>query len=854
MKIIPLALLVLFMSGPGGQAPPTAAEIEKGPGGPDHRYGLRVARRLDDRTVRLTFGPSFVPDSGNQAKTYRVVCQGDPAFRDGVSPDTVEVTGAADAAPPAGWTGKTYRRSTVMLHLPAAMKKGTPYAVQALGVKGAATGGRAAAWIEELTDAAEAELAGEDRLGLRLLERVAPAVLQITLGDALDTARFDGHPEALVLKSADDPDFSAGRKAVRTGRRSRGECFYPGGWPWGYYQKHELFAEFELPLKAGKSYTLDLNAAAPLVSGQSRATIKIEDRENLNPAIKVNQVGYLPDVPAKYGYLGLWMGSLGALDYAPAARSFEVRDAASHKAVLAGEPKLRHKSGDKSETPYKFDLSAEDVYELDFSALRQPGTYYLAVPGCGRSFEFRVAGDVYVQPFRVAMNGVLHQRCGIEMKPPYSIHFRPACHRNMTELTDLVHASEQDAFQNLPKHVTSGGKKYDFYGGHHDAGDYNPRSHLDVAEMAFLAYELRPGAYRDGQLNVPEGRNGIPDLLDEGRWALDLWTRLQDDDGGVRNGTESNGDPDQVTLAEKDQLRDFTFAKDERGSLRFAAAAAQAALLWGKLDRKQDAADFLKRAVRAWTWVEKSKLQEKSPDDLALAAIQLYRATGEKAYRDAFEKVSAFFRLPDADLDVYNQYDQREASFYYAISTRPVDEAVKEKILRAYKKRLDFWAQSAEGNAYRLFKHPWVPINWGSGAFPKGLLDLMEGHALLKDPAYLKWIALSCDFSLGCDPMGTVFTTRLGRRCISGPLHIYSHYSPNAPIAGIQCEGPSAEEGGKKMTGDMGTWIGAMLYPAGPWPAMQTYSDVTMLPVMCEGVVANQIRTAIAYGYLLPQE
>ena len=45
-----------------------------------------------------------------------------------------------------------------------------------------------------------------------------------------------------------------------------------------------------------------------------------------------------------------------------------------------------------------------------------------------------------------------------------------------------------------------------------------------------------------------------------------------------------------------------------------------------------------------------------------------------------------------------------------------------------------------------------------------------------------------------------------------------------------------------------------MLYPAGPWPALQTYSDVSMLPSMCEGIVLNQIRTAIAYGYLLPQD
>lgn len=846
-------LLAAWSLGVAAQEQLPPLELEKWPGGPDHRYGLRVARRVDDLTVRLTFGPSFVADPGGQAKSYRVVSTADADFRDGVSPEKVSVADSPDAAPPAGWKGKSYRRRTVTLTLPKPMKKGARYGIQVLGVRGApVTGGRAAGWIDDMTDLAETGGAGQGRLGLRDIELLAPTAIQITTGDGFDPAAFDGHPEAIVLRCAQDPDFSAGRKAVRVGRRSRGECFLPGGWPWGYFQKHELFAIFDAPLKAGKAYALDLNGSAPMVVGLSEGSILIEDRLRVNPAIKANQIGYLPDAPAKFGYLGMWMGSLGALDFGPAAKTFEVRDAATHKVVMSGEPKLRHSQGQKVETPYKLDLSGEDVYELDFSALRNPGSYYLAVPGFGRSFEFRVAADVYLQPFRVAMYGVLHQRCGIELKAPFSNHYRPACHRNMTELTDLPHGTEQDAFQNLPKHVTSGGKKFDFYGGHHDAGDYNPRSHLDVAEMAFLAYELRPSAYRDGQLSVPEGKNGVPDLLDEGRWALDLWIRLQDEDGGVRNGTESNGDPDQITLAEHDALRDFAFAKDEKGTLRFAATAAQASVIWSGLGKKEDAADLLKRALRAWAWVEKSKLQEKSPDEVALAAVQLYRATGEKAYRDAFEKVSVFAGAGEAELDVYNKHNQREASFYYAISARPVDEAIKAKILRSYKQRLDIWIQNAEGTAYRCFKHPWVPINWGAGAFPIGLTDLMEGHALLKDPVYRKWIALSCDFSLGCHPMGTVFTTRLGQRYISGPLHIFSRYSPAGPIAGIQCEGPNAEEGGKAMTANMNAWIGAMLYPAGPWPPLQTYSDLSMFPSMNEGVVANQIRTAIAYGYLLP--
>ena len=151
-------------------------------------------------------------------------------------------------------------------------------------------------------------------------------------------------------------------------------------------------------------------------------------------------------------------------------------------------------------------------------------------------------------------------------------------------------------------------------------------------------------------------------------------------------------------------------------------------------------------------------------------------------------------------------------------------------------------------------RHPWAPNNWGTGCHPKWLITPIQAYALTKDPAYRKWVILTCDFALGCSPMNLVNTTRLGQKYISGPLHLFSRYSPNGPIAGIQSEGPSAQTGGKKASGSMGTWIAPMLYPHGAWPQLHTYTDVTMSPGMNEGVVHDQARTAFAYGFLLAGE
>jgi hypothetical protein len=830
---------------PSEVAPPAADVVGR-------RYGLRAARRIDPRTIRLSFGPSFVPAIGAQAATYRIVSPDDPAFQPGIRPVAARDRTAPDDTPPAGWMGKRYQRHAVELALPRPMQDGRRYWVQVLGVKGQpATGGRAALWIQEMDDATEQCAASESSLGVRALELLAPVVVQLTVGDSFDAARFDGHPETIVLRSDDDADYRGGRKATRVGRRSRGDCFYPDGWPYGYFLEHELFAVFDVPLKQGKTYTLDLNAAAPLTGGAPRASLRVVDRTTINPAIKVNQVGYLPGAAAKYAYLGAWMGSLGALDYGPWARAFEVRDAASDQPVLEGSCRLRHRAGEKTETVYHADLSMEDVYQMDLSGLTREGSYYLAVPGMGRSLPFRVARDAYVEPFRVMMNGVLHQRCGIEMKLPSSPHFRPACHRNRTELTDLVQGSSPDPSRDLPKHVT-GDQKRDLYGGHHDAGDYNPRSHLDVAEVSFMAYEIRPRVFYDGQLRIPEAGNGIPDILDEGRWALDLWTRLQDEDGGVRNGTESDGDPDMITPAADDPKRDFAFAKDAAGSLRFAACAAQASLIWGGLKRDPDARSMLQRAVRAWDWAARHGAEQK-PDALALAAIQLYRATGESKYVEAFRKHSVFTRRPDAELEEYQRYDQRDASFYYAFCARPVDPLLKERVVAAFRRKLDLWVRWAETTAYRYMRSPYAPNTWGTGAHPKWVLDAIQGYVLLKDPRYLEWIHLTCDFALGCHPMNRVFTAGLGQRSIAAPLHMDSRYTPDGPIAGIQCQGPSPRVGGSPAGRSMGSWIDAMLFPRGAWPELQTYTDVGMCPEMNEGLVSDQIRTAAAYAFLLPE-
>jgi hypothetical protein len=58
------------------------------------------------------------------------------------------------------------------------------------------------------------------------------------------------------------------------------------------------------------------------------------------------------------------------------------------------------------------------------------------------------------------------------------------------------------------------------WGGWHDAGDWDREDwHPTVSNELLLTYELAPHKFRDGELNIPESGNGIPDIVDEARWV-----------------------------------------------------------------------------------------------------------------------------------------------------------------------------------------------------------------------------------------------------------------------------------------------------------------------------------------------
>jgi hypothetical protein len=170
--------------------------------------------------------------------------------------------------------------------------------------------------------------------------------------------------------------------------------------------------------------------------------------------------------------------------------------------------------------------TGDDVWQVDFSGVSTPGSYRLYVPSWDeQSYDFCLAEDVYNEVGKVATKTFYYQRCGVPRPEPYADArwCDPyVCHGY---LSATMPASGEPDYGAL-----------DLTGGWHDAGDYNKYvwGDLELAMvMLMMAYEYNPDAFPDGQLNIPESGNGVPDILDEVKFEIDWLLKMQMPGGEV---------------------------------------------------------------------------------------------------------------------------------------------------------------------------------------------------------------------------------------------------------------------------------------------------------------------------------
>ena len=472
--------------------------------------------------------------------------------------------------------------------------------------------------------------------------------------------------------------------------------------------------------------------------------------------IKVDQAGYLPAAP-KIAFVAA---------KAP-AKKFVVKRSTDDKVVLTGELSAATADAD----------SGDQVQSADFSKLKKPGTYYLQVPGVGRSWGFAVAKDVYSRAWYLAMRSFYGQRCGIAVDlgsefPGYKYEI---CHQD-----GAYHVSSGKSGTKPPS------------GGWHDAGDYGRyvvNSGISTATLLWTYELFRP---RVGKFNlrIPESANGKPDILNEIRWNLDWMLSMQDSDGGVWHKQTSEQFCGFV-MPDKDTTKSYVIGtgkepfKSSCATADFAAVMAIAARVYKSVDPVY-AEKCQKAAVMAWAWLDKNpNVLFRNPagvatgeygdgdcsDERLWAAAELARTTHEDAYDKYFVDHYADFMKTIRPTDPPSWGSVGAMALWsYALgagsNTGAVENIRKQMISAAD----DLVARTAKnGYLVSLTSKEYI---WGSNAVVANYgVQLLVTNAVHPNSRYVEVALDNLHYLLGRNTHSLSFVTQVGDHPFRHPHH-----------------------------------------------------------------------------------
>ncbi len=557
---------------------------------------------------------------------------------------------------------------------------------------------------------------------------------------------------------------------------------------------HYVYLRLAAPMAAGSTHTITDNAGNSVTFTYNAA----------NPArsIKVNQEGYSTLAGRKYAYFGQWFGTGGAYQKyaANAAPAFQIVKRTGGDVVFEGTMTRRNvaDTSTRSATGVTYILNGEEVWEMDFSNFNTEGEYQIYVPGVGYSYPFIIGANAMGRSFWLHGRGMFIQRSGIakgapqtkwEIERDHAICWQGNYLNNDSEYPNAVSASgapcPMDHFGAITYNATDEIVR-EGYGGWWDAADWDRREHhFGAVAMLLNAYDLFPANFSDAQLDLPESGDGVPDILSEAIWGLDVWRRTQTAAGAIAPRIESKSHP-LNKYAPESPLRMYQARPSCEASVRYARYAAQLAVCLRKADTaaaRKLADTWLESAVRAFEYgindanllslaMESSSTTYFYNESVDLkkkhilgAAAALFRATGEAQYA-AHINADNYAEW----LEQY-QYNNMLSTFV------PVDFFFSEfpeyfPALTATVRKfvLDFadtWLGYQECHAYRNLNWPQnhayqTFIGWGA-AHPeiRGAMLIyawyMTGDIKYRDAAYV-----ANDWAAGCNCRGRTMTSGMG--------------------------------------------------------------------------------------------
>ncbi len=693
-------------------------------------------------------------------------------------------------------------------------------------------------------------------------------------GEKLNTSTLL-RQKKITVSSKTDQSFATGLISKKTYRKSYPISKTHMSLEQSYPLRHDIFLEFDHEFESGNIYTIHLDHSPQMPDS---ITFTFADSRLRSEAVHVNLQGFDPN-DKKTAFMSVWMGEGGSCRYEENFK-FKVVEVGTDSAVFSGMTMLRTPGNG---VEYTIDGSDQnhnltDVLMMDFTELRKPGTYVIVVEGIGRSFEWVVDPEIWDNTARLLMKGYLHQRSGIALGPPYTEYLRPL---NMHPDNGLViHKCDPTLFFDPPVALSTRGQKAVFerikasilwdteipeaWGGWMDAGDFDQRmTHLwSVRRMAYL-HDLNPEYFRAKNYHLPESKNAIPDVLDEGAWGLDVFRRTQGvyEGGAVSWWVEAVEHPHQGETSWTHSVPTALVPPTPRASILYAATAAQLSESISNYDSAKSA-EYLSSALNAMKWAD---AQQDAPDVFgqksrrfyeSLASAHLYRRTGEKAWRGRYlQTLDEIFTNGIANDISTNNYEVLVA--YLLMEERNVDASLREEIEKAFIILAEDLLDGAAQNTYSILKPSQHVLN-RMATLGNKILPVLMAHVITEDAKYLDALVSTVQYTFGANPMNRSYVSGLGDRWYEPFHHDWAGNHMPMP-AGIPNFGPVTQtetSWGWRGVSSIKSTEATGLYPSilTSWPHAEKCFNGTWMPPVNEFTVSSPMgELLLLSGYLAAQ-
>ncbi|CAN5370239.1 hypothetical protein BH11BAC3_BH11BAC3_45270 [soil metagenome] len=455
------------------------------------------------------------------------------------------------------------------------------------------------------------------------------------------------------------------------------------------------------------------------------------------------------------------------------------------------------------------------TYRLNFSSIKKPGRYYLKA-GNTLSPEFKIDKDVYKGAADFCMQYMRQQRSG------FNPFLKDSCHTHDGYVLYGTQAGIKDS-----THI-------DVTGGWHDASDYLQYSTTSANATYHLlaAYRDFPQVFGDEKsANGLDGKNGLPDVLDEAKWGLDwllkmhskpdwLFNQLGDDRDhmGMRIPKEDTnyygkGLERPVYFINGEPQQRGKFMNNTTGTSSTAAKFASAFALGAEILYKKDAAYsnlLAQKSIDALSFANKKPgvtqtVSVKSPyiyaednwvDDMELAESAIASMLSKQ---DALKKMDALSKAEfyagketvtpwlGTDTAKHYQWYPFINIGHYELAKQLTGKR-RDAITGYYKKGIELMWNKAKQNAF----YRGVPFIWCSNNLTTSFaIQCYWYHQLTGDKSFDELEQANIDWLFGFNPWGTSMVYGLpawGDTPVD-PHSAFTHLK-NYPINGGLVDGP----------------------------------------------------------------